>query len=151
MFSSHISHLSCLASPWDFRFTIQDVNILYFPLSYKSCLPKSHRHDIQSRNRWDRYRIRITLKRFLQRLGNSSVDECSLKLKYLTELAGIVPSLGSEIFKVDPLASHSKSSFSLIRVTGETGIQTGGSDEPESSMVRKKMKLVLSNRLFLTL
>ncbi|KAG7230674.1 hypothetical protein INR49_025391 [Caranx melampygus] len=112
----------------------QSVKELCRTVSYKSCLPKSHRHDIQRCSRLDRYRIRNTLKHFLQRIGNSSVDECSLKLKYLTELAGIVPSLGSEIFKVDPLASHSKSSFSLIRVTGETGIQTSGSDQPESSM-----------------
>uniref|UniRef100_A0AAQ5XUV6 Tyrosine-protein kinase n=1 Tax=Amphiprion ocellaris TaxID=80972 RepID=A0AAQ5XUV6_AMPOC len=98
-----------------------------FLSSYKSCLPKSHRHDIQRRNRLDRYRIRNTLKHFLRKLGNCSVDECSLKLKYLIELAGIEPSLGSEIFQVNHASSHSMSTFSLVRVTGETGIQTSGS------------------------
>ncbi|XP_023282260.1 tyrosine-protein kinase JAK3 [Seriola lalandi dorsalis] len=112
----------------------QSVRELCKTVSYKSCLPKSHRHEIQKRNRLDRYRIRNTLKRFLQRLGNSSVDECSLKLKYLIELAGIEPSLGSETFNVDPLASHSKSAISLIRVSGETGIQTSGSCHSDSSM-----------------
>uniref|UniRef100_A0A8D3DD56 Tyrosine-protein kinase n=1 Tax=Scophthalmus maximus TaxID=52904 RepID=A0A8D3DD56_SCOMX len=111
----------------------QSVRELCKTVSYKSCLPKSHRHDIQKRNRLDRYRIRNTLKRFLKKLGNCSVDECSLKLKYLVELAGIEPSLGSETFKVDPSASHSiHSTFSLMRVTGESGIQTGRSC-PDSS------------------
>nr|QHD18498.1 Janus kinases 3 [Trachinotus ovatus] len=112
----------------------QSVRELCKTVSYKSCLPKSHRHDIQKRNRLDRFRIRNTLKRFLKKLGNSSVDECSLKLKYLIELAGIEPSLGSETFKVDPLDSNSKSAFSLIRVTGETGIQISGGSNPESSL-----------------
>ncbi|KAG7513365.1 tyrosine-protein kinase JAK3 [Solea senegalensis] len=112
----------------------QSVRELCKTVSYKSCLPKSHRHDIQRRNRLDRYRIRNTLKHFLKKLGNCSVDECSLKLKYLTEMAGIEPSLGSETFKVDPSASHSKSAFGLIRVTGETGIQTSGGCQSDSSM-----------------
>uniref|UniRef100_A0A665VLH1 Tyrosine-protein kinase n=1 Tax=Echeneis naucrates TaxID=173247 RepID=A0A665VLH1_ECHNA len=102
-----------------------------FLFSYKSCLPKSHRHDIQRRNRLDRYRIRNTFKCFLRKLGNSSVDECSLKLKYLIELAGIEPSLGTETFQVD---AHSKSAVSLLRVSGETGIQTRGSCHTESSL-----------------
>uniref|UniRef100_A0A4W6CM24 Tyrosine-protein kinase n=1 Tax=Lates calcarifer TaxID=8187 RepID=A0A4W6CM24_LATCA len=110
----------------------QSVREVCQTVSYKSCLPKSHRHDIQKRNRLDRYRIRNTLKRFLRKLGNCSVDECSLKLKYLIELSGIEPSLGSETFAVDPSASHSKSAFSLIKVTGETGIQTSGSCHPDS-------------------
>uniref|UniRef100_A0A3P8S1G4 Tyrosine-protein kinase n=1 Tax=Amphiprion percula TaxID=161767 RepID=A0A3P8S1G4_AMPPE len=113
----------------------QSVREVCRTVSYKSCLPKSHRHDIQRRNRLDRYRIRNTLKHFLKKLGNCSVDECSLKLKYLIELAGIEPSLGSEIFQVNHASSHSMSTFSLVRVTGETGIQTSGSchsvDAPE--------------------
>ncbi|XP_040895348.1 tyrosine-protein kinase JAK2 [Toxotes jaculatrix] len=112
----------------------QSVGELCKTVSYKSCLPKSHRHDIQKRNRLDRYRIRNTLKSFLKKLGNCSVDECSLKLKYLIELAGIEPSLGSETFKVDPSASRSNSAFSLMRVTGETGIQTSASCHPDSSL-----------------
>uniref|UniRef100_A0A7N8YAV2 Tyrosine-protein kinase n=1 Tax=Mastacembelus armatus TaxID=205130 RepID=A0A7N8YAV2_9TELE len=99
---------------------------------YKSCLPKSHRHDIQKRNRLDRYRIRNTLKRFLKKIGNCSVDECSLKVKYLIELAGIEPSLGSEAFPADSSGSHSKST--LIRVTGETGIQTSRRSHPDDSV-----------------
>ncbi|XP_047443187.1 tyrosine-protein kinase JAK2 [Mugil cephalus] len=104
----------------------QSVREVCKTVSYKSCLPKSHRHEIQKRSRLDRFRIRNTLKRFLKKLGNCSVDECSLKLKYLIELAGIEPSLGSETFRVNYSASHSKSAFSLVRVTGETGIQTSG-------------------------
>uniref|UniRef100_A0A8C4ING5 Tyrosine-protein kinase n=1 Tax=Dicentrarchus labrax TaxID=13489 RepID=A0A8C4ING5_DICLA len=103
--------------------------------SYKSCLPKSHRHEIQKRNRLDRYRIRNTLKRFLKKLGNCSVDEYSLKLKYLIELAGIEPSLGTETFQVNSSSSHLKATFSLVRVTGETGIQTILSTKPKVSPI----------------
>lgn len=110
---------------------------LLFIFSYKSCLPKLHRHDIQKRNRLDRYRIRNTLKRFLKKIGNCSVDECSLKLKYLIELAGIVPSLGRETFQVDPSSVQSKLTFSLIQVTGETGIQTSGSCCPGDALVKR--------------
>uniref|UniRef100_A0A3Q0RRZ4 Tyrosine-protein kinase n=1 Tax=Amphilophus citrinellus TaxID=61819 RepID=A0A3Q0RRZ4_AMPCI len=101
----------------------QSVRDLCKTVSYKSCLPKSHRHDIQKRNRLDRYRIRNTLKRFLKKLGHCSVDECSLKLKYLIELAGIEPSLGTETFRVTHSSSNTTKD-SLVRVTGETGIQT---------------------------
>lgn len=104
--------------------------------SYKSCLPKSHCIDIEKRNRLDRYRIRNTLKHFLKKLGDCSVDEYSLKLKYLIELTGIEPSLGSETFQVNPSSSHSKSAFSLVRVTGETGIQTSGGCQPDGALVR---------------
>ncbi|XP_070765433.1 tyrosine-protein kinase JAK2 [Enoplosus armatus] len=113
----------------------QSVREVCKTVSYKSCLPKSHRHDIQKRNRLDRYRIRNTLKRFLKKLGNCSVDECSLKLKYLIELAGIEPSLGTETFKVNPSSSHSKSTFSLVWVSGETGIQTNGSCHPDETLM----------------
>ncbi|XP_042371560.1 tyrosine-protein kinase JAK2 isoform X2 [Plectropomus leopardus] len=112
----------------------QSVRELCKTVSYKSCLPKSHRHDIQRRNRLDRYRIRNTLKRFLRKLGNCSVDECSLKLKYLIELAGIELSLGSETFQVNQSSSHSKSAFSHVRVTGETGIETSGSCQPDGTL-----------------
>ncbi|XP_078114868.1 tyrosine-protein kinase JAK2 [Sander vitreus] len=112
----------------------QSVRELCKTVSYKSCLPKSHRHDIQKRNRLDRYRIRNILKRFLKKLGNCSVDEYSLKIKYLIELAAIEPSLGSETFQVNPSSSHSKSTFSLVRVTGETGIETSGSWLPDGSL-----------------
>ncbi|XP_074524885.1 tyrosine-protein kinase JAK2 isoform X2 [Halichoeres trimaculatus] len=103
-------------------------------VSYKSCLPKLHRQDIQKRNRIDRYRIRNTLKRYLKKIGNCSVDECSLKLKYLIELASIKPSLGTETFKVSPSFSHSNSSFCLVRVMGESGIQTSASCHLESAV-----------------
>uniref|UniRef100_A0A8C2Z8I8 Tyrosine-protein kinase n=1 Tax=Cyclopterus lumpus TaxID=8103 RepID=A0A8C2Z8I8_CYCLU len=106
----------------------------FHSIFYKSCLPVSHRHDIQRRNRLDRYRIRNTLKRFLKKLGNCSVDECSLKLKYLIELAAIVPSLGSETFQVNPSSSHSQSTFSLVKVTWESGIETSGSCDPDGTL-----------------
>nr|WTM56513.1 JAK3 protein [Lateolabrax maculatus] len=112
----------------------QSVRELCKTVSYKSCLPKAHRLDIQKRNRLDRYRIRNTLKRFLKKLGNCSADECSLKLKYLMELTGIEPSLGSETFQVNPSSSHSKSIFSLVRVTGEAGIQTSRSCHSDDAL-----------------
>ncbi|CAN9500949.1 unnamed protein product [Ophioblennius macclurei] len=109
----------------------QSIKEICKTVSYKSCLPKSHRHDIQSRNRLDRFRIRNTLKRFLRKLSNCSVDDCSLKLKYLMELAGISPAVGSETFGVNRSSSHPNPPFTLMRVTGETGIQTSGSDQPD--------------------
>ncbi|XP_041647969.1 tyrosine-protein kinase JAK2 isoform X2 [Cheilinus undulatus] len=112
----------------------QSVRELCRSVSYKSCLPKLHRQDIQKRSRLDRYRIRNTLKRYLRKIGSCSVDECSLKLKYLIELAGIEPSLGSETFQVNPSFSHSKSNFSLVRVTGEAGIQTRESSHPDTAV-----------------
>ncbi|XP_041863066.1 tyrosine-protein kinase JAK2 [Melanotaenia boesemani] len=110
----------------------QSVRDLCKTVSYKSCLPKSHRHDIQKRNRLERYRIRNTLKHFLKKIGNCSVDECSLKLKYLIELAGIEPSLGIETFNVNHSAPHLNSSITLVRVIGEAGIQTNGNDHPDN-------------------
>lgn len=94
--------------------------------SYKSCLPKSHRVDIEKRNWVERLRIRNTLKHFLKKFGNCPLDECNVKLMYLSELTGIQPSLGSETFHVDPSSScsNSQASVSLVRVTGEFGIQT---------------------------
>ncbi|KAM4597586.1 tyrosine-protein kinase JAK2 [Polymixia lowei] len=114
----------------------QSVRELCKTVSYKSCLPKIHRYDIQKRNRLDRYRIRNTLKRFLKKLGCCSVDECSLKLKYLIELARIEPSLGSETFQVNDSASNQtkESTFTLIRVSGEVGIQTSGNHPPDSTL-----------------
>ncbi len=111
------------------------------PFSYKSCLPKSHRHDIQKRNALNRYRIRASLKDYLKKVGNCSVDVCSLKIKYLLELGDIEPSLGSETFKVIPSSSHSKSAVSLLRVTGGTGIQTSGSCDSDSTLVRTGSRL----------
>lgn len=111
----------------------QSVRELCKSVSYKSCLPKSHRHDIQKRNRLDRYRIRNTLKRFLKKLGNCSVDACTLKLKYLIELASIEPFLGSEIFQVN--ASSSQSVFTHIWVSGESGIRMrNGNGDPGEAM-----------------
>uniref|UniRef100_A0A8C6T5Z3 Tyrosine-protein kinase n=1 Tax=Neogobius melanostomus TaxID=47308 RepID=A0A8C6T5Z3_9GOBI len=110
----------------------QSVRELCKFVSYKSCLPKSHRHDIQKRNRLDRYRIRSTLKRFLKKLGNCSVDACTLKVKYLIELAAIEPSLGSEVFRVD--CTSSKSAPTHVRVSGETGISTKENGDPDGEM-----------------
>lgn len=110
---------------------------LFLP-SYKSCLPKIHRHDIQNRNRLDRYLIRNTLKHFLRRLGCCSVDEHSLKLKYLIELASVEPSLGCEVFHVNHSASPSakEPAFTVVRVSGEAGIQTSGNFQSDSVLVR---------------
>ncbi|XP_071386730.1 tyrosine-protein kinase JAK2 [Centroberyx affinis] len=114
----------------------QSVRELCKTVSYKSCLPKIHRHDIQKRNRLDRYRIRNTLKCFLKKLGCCSVDECNLKLKYLIELAGVEPSLGSETFQVKHSASQStkEPAFTVIRISGEAGIQTSGNGHPDSAL-----------------
>uniref|UniRef100_A0A672JQ86 Tyrosine-protein kinase n=1 Tax=Salarias fasciatus TaxID=181472 RepID=A0A672JQ86_SALFA len=112
----------------------QSIKELCKTVSYKSCLPKSHRYDIQRRNRLDRYRIRNTLKCSLKKLSNCSIDDCGLKLKYLIDLAGIVPVVGSETFRVNNSSSQSKPPFSLVRVTGETGIQTSGSDQPDEDL-----------------
>ncbi|KAK7889828.1 hypothetical protein WMY93_025388 [Mugilogobius chulae] len=101
-------------------------------VSYKSCLPTSHRHDIQKRNRLDRYRIRNTLKHFLRKLGSCSVDACTLKVKYLIQLSAIEPSLGSEVFQVD--CSFSNSSCTHVRVSGESGIQTREDGDSSKSM-----------------
>uniref|UniRef100_A0A8C1K3M1 Tyrosine-protein kinase n=1 Tax=Cyprinus carpio TaxID=7962 RepID=A0A8C1K3M1_CYPCA len=66
--------------------------------SYKSCLPETHRQDIQRMSRLARYQIRKTLKRFLKKLGRCSAGERSLKLKYLMELSVLEPNYGSESF-----------------------------------------------------
>lgn len=105
------------------------------PSSYKSCLPRSHRMEIQKRNLVDRYRIRHTLKHFLKKIGSCSVDEYSLKLKYLIELTGIIPTLGSETYHVNPSIDHLKSAFSFLRVNGETGIQTSNSSHTDGALV----------------
>uniref|UniRef100_A0A8C5A823 Tyrosine-protein kinase n=1 Tax=Gadus morhua TaxID=8049 RepID=A0A8C5A823_GADMO len=100
-------------------------------LTYKSCLPKLHSMDLQRRNRLVRYRIRTQLKCLLKKLGSCSVDECSLKLKYLMELAAIEPSLGSETYAVN--RSGPASSHTSLRVTGEAGIQTNGNQDPDGT------------------
>lgn len=101
--------------------------------SYKSCLPRSHRMEIQKRNLVDRFRIRHTLKHFLKNLGSSLVDEYSLKLKYLTELTRIIPTLGSETYQVN----HSTEHLTNVRVNGETGIQTCSGSHTDGAQVRK--------------
>uniref|UniRef100_A0A8C1N195 Tyrosine-protein kinase n=1 Tax=Cyprinus carpio TaxID=7962 RepID=A0A8C1N195_CYPCA len=75
--------------------------------SYKSCLPETHRQDIQRMSRLARYQIRKTLKRFLKKLGKCPAGERNLKLKYLMELSVLEPNYGSE----------------TMRVSGEGGIQ----------------------------
>uniref|UniRef100_A0A4W5R648 Tyrosine-protein kinase n=1 Tax=Hucho hucho TaxID=62062 RepID=A0A4W5R648_9TELE len=103
-------------------------------VSYKSCLPETHRQEIQQLSRLARYRIRNTLKRFLKKLGRCSVGERSLKLKYLMELAGVEPSHGTETFQVNHPGSQlqqKEPTFKLMRVAGESGIQFSGSHCPE--------------------
>ncbi|XP_034035925.1 LOW QUALITY PROTEIN: tyrosine-protein kinase JAK2 [Thalassophryne amazonica] len=103
-------------------------------VSYKSCLPKTHCHEIQKRNRLDRFRIRTTLKRFLKKLGSCSIDDYSLKLKYLIELASIEPSLGSEMFQVSPSSSQMNSTFTMLLGQEEAGIQTSGRCHPDGAL-----------------
>uniref|UniRef100_A0A4W5R6Q6 Tyrosine-protein kinase n=1 Tax=Hucho hucho TaxID=62062 RepID=A0A4W5R6Q6_9TELE len=100
-------------------------------VSYKSCLPETHRQEIQQLSRLARYRIRNTLKRFLKKLGRCSVGERSLKLKYLMELAGVEPSHGTETFQVNHPGSQlqqKEPTFKLMRVAGESGIQFSGTE-----------------------
>uniref|UniRef100_A0A672P8P4 Tyrosine-protein kinase n=1 Tax=Sinocyclocheilus grahami TaxID=75366 RepID=A0A672P8P4_SINGR len=90
--------------------------------SYKSCLPETHRQDIQRMSRLARYQIRKTLKRFLKKLGRCSAGERSLKLKYLMELSVLEPNYGSESFPLH----HSgwlEQRVKAVRVSGEGGIQ----------------------------
>uniref|UniRef100_A0A673YF46 Tyrosine-protein kinase n=1 Tax=Salmo trutta TaxID=8032 RepID=A0A673YF46_SALTR len=101
-------------------------------VSYKSCLPETHRQEIQQLSRLARYRIRNTLKRFLKKLGRCSVGERSLKLKYLMELAGVEPSHGTETFHVNHPGTQlqqKEPTFNLMRVAGESGIQFSGTDK----------------------
>uniref|UniRef100_A0A673YFL1 Tyrosine-protein kinase n=1 Tax=Salmo trutta TaxID=8032 RepID=A0A673YFL1_SALTR len=101
-------------------------------VSYKSCLPETHRQEIQQLSRLARYRIRNTLKRFLKKLGRCSVGERSLKLKYLMELAGVEPSHGTETFHVNHPGTQlqqKEPTFNLMRVAGESGIQFSGKEQ----------------------
>ncbi|KAI4897166.1 hypothetical protein NFI96_015215 [Prochilodus magdalenae] len=103
-------------------------------VSYKSCLPETHREDIQKMSRLARYQIRKTLKHFLQKLGRCSVGERSLKLKYLMELSAVEPSYGSERFSVRRsgwLQCQEIHPVTVVRVSGEGGIQTCSEDGQE--------------------
>ncbi|GAA6074412.1 tyrosine-protein kinase JAK2, partial [Tachysurus ichikawai] len=91
-------------------------------ISYKSCLPETHRKEIQKMTRLARYQIHKDLKHFLKKLGRCSAGEISLKLKYLMELRAVEPNYGSEIFTT---------SCSTVRVSGDGGIQTYSSDGQE--------------------
>uniref|UniRef100_A0A8C4XHP1 Tyrosine-protein kinase n=1 Tax=Erpetoichthys calabaricus TaxID=27687 RepID=A0A8C4XHP1_ERPCA len=99
--------------------------------SYKSCLPESHRHEIQKQHALARYRIRKTLKRYLRQLSNCQADELSLKLKYLLDLETVTPSFGTEQFQVwNPNSIHQGDNVALqlIQVSGESGIQYRSTD-----------------------
>uniref|UniRef100_A0A8C4TJB1 Tyrosine-protein kinase n=1 Tax=Erpetoichthys calabaricus TaxID=27687 RepID=A0A8C4TJB1_ERPCA len=101
-------------------------------ISYKSCLPESHRHEIQKQHALARYRIRKTLKRYLRQLSNCQADELSLKLKYLLDLETVTPSFGTEQFQVwNPNSIHQGDNVALqlIQVSGESGIQYRSTDE----------------------
>ncbi|XP_072537342.1 tyrosine-protein kinase JAK2 [Salminus brasiliensis] len=103
-------------------------------VSYKSCLPETHREDIQRMSRLARYQIRKTLKRFLQKLGHCSAGERSLKLKYLMELSAVEPNYGSECFTVRRsrwLQRPETQSVTVVRVSGEGGLQTRSDDGQE--------------------
>ncbi|XP_012694888.1 tyrosine-protein kinase JAK2 [Clupea harengus] len=92
-------------------------------VGYKSCLSEIHRQEIQGLSRLARYQIRKTVKRFLKRLGSCKASERYLKIKYLMELAAIEPALGTETFQ--------QVTTRLIRVSGETGVQTRTDDAVE--------------------
>ncbi|MFT7819168.1 tyrosine-protein kinase JAK2-like [Arapaima gigas] len=103
-------------------------------ISYKSCLPESHRKEIQQLNRLARYRIRKTLKHFLNKLGRCPAGGHSLKLKYLMELAEVEPRHGTECFQVHnpgwgPHTEGPQCKF--LQVAGESGIQTRTTDTLE--------------------
>ncbi|XP_036435567.1 tyrosine-protein kinase JAK2 [Colossoma macropomum] len=103
-------------------------------VSYKSCLPETHREDIQRMSRLARYQIRKTLKHFLQKLGRCSAGERSLKLKYLMELSAVAPSHGSECFTMHRsgwLQCPESQPVTVVRVSGEGGIQTRSEDGQE--------------------
>uniref|UniRef100_A0AAY4DMW6 Tyrosine-protein kinase n=1 Tax=Denticeps clupeoides TaxID=299321 RepID=A0AAY4DMW6_9TELE len=93
---------------------------------YKSCLPETHRQDIQKMSRLARYQIRKMVWRCMKRLRHCSASEHSLKLKYLMELAAIEPSHGTECFLTyDPSWQQKEQQRpKFLRVSGETGIQT---------------------------
>lgn len=110
---------------------IQYEKILLYKLryshsSYKSCLPETHRRDIQRLSRLARYQIRKTLKRFLRKLGDCSAGVRNLKLKYLMELSTVEPAYGSESFNMHHsgwLEQSEQERVKSIRVSGEGGIQ----------------------------
>ncbi|KAJ8408317.1 hypothetical protein AAFF_G00257310 [Aldrovandia affinis] len=96
-------------------------------VSYKSCLPETHRQDIQRLNRLARYHLRKTLRHFLHKLGRCPTGTHSLKLKYLMELATVEPSHGTESFQVQDPGWQQKGKepvCKFILVSGEDGIQT---------------------------
>lgn len=100
---------------------------IYLFFSYKSCLPESHRQNIQQLSRLTRFRIRKTLKHFLNKLARCPAGAHSLKLKYLMELAAVEPRHGTECFQVRCPGCSSlttePASKSLL-VSGEVGIQS---------------------------
>ncbi|TRY64943.1 hypothetical protein DNTS_024629 [Danionella cerebrum] len=102
--------------------------------SYKSCLPESHRLEIQRMSRLARYQIRKTLKRFLKKLGKCSAGERSLKLKYLIELSLLEPEYGSESFSLHHsglLEQSERRRVKAVKVSGEEGLQIQASDGQE--------------------
>uniref|UniRef100_A0AAY4DKI5 Tyrosine-protein kinase n=1 Tax=Denticeps clupeoides TaxID=299321 RepID=A0AAY4DKI5_9TELE len=103
---------------------------LISPHRYKSCLPETHRQDIQKMSRLARYQIRKMVWRCMKRLRHCSASEHSLKLKYLMELAAIEPSHGTECFLTyDPSWQQKEQQRpKFLRVSGETGIQTRATD-----------------------
>ncbi|XP_028817296.1 tyrosine-protein kinase JAK2 isoform X1 [Denticeps clupeoides] len=103
-------------------------------VGYKSCLPETHRQDIQKMSRLARYQIRKMVWRCMKRLRHCSASEHSLKLKYLMELAAIEPSHGTECFLTyDPSWQQKEQQRpKFLRVSGETGIQTRATDATET-------------------
>ncbi|KTG41529.1 hypothetical protein cypCar_00032474 [Cyprinus carpio] len=115
--------------------------------SYKSCLPETHRQDIQRMSRLARYQIRKTLKRFLKKLGKCPAGERNLKLKYLMELSVLEPNYGSESFTFHHsgwLEQSEQQRVKAMRVSGEGGIQiqTKESQEAEFHTLTEALSFV---------
>ncbi|XP_076860522.1 tyrosine-protein kinase JAK2 [Brachyhypopomus gauderio] len=103
-------------------------------ISYKSCLPETHREDIERMSRLARYQIRRMLKRFLRKLSRCPAGERSLKLKYLMELSALEPHYGSECFATCRPGWRQRAdaqTLTLVRVSGEGGIQTRPDDSQD--------------------
>ncbi|XP_008322623.1 tyrosine-protein kinase JAK2a [Cynoglossus semilaevis] len=92
---------------------------IYNDASYKSFLPKCMRSHIQEYNIVTRKRIRYRFKRFIQQFNECKASVSNLKLKYLMNLEGLLPSLYSERFQVTDLSAHEET----IVVSGNKGIQ----------------------------
>ncbi len=105
-----------------------------FPVSsYKSFLPKCMQSRIREYNMLTRKRIRYRFKKFIQQFSECKATVCNLRLKYLTSLEMLLPSLYSERFQVTDLSAREVT----IVVMGNKGIQwSQGKTEDGAEEVR---------------